>query len=189
MARISDIINKPIKSFANSGLMERVCKRYRANDGNYIAAFSIGAMILKDAYNCGIYVAKNERNKSIPDDKRRYISMFDVMNFLLITGVQILTYLTIAQKATQAKIFDKVLGKHFNPEKMSLLEQKLQKKFPDMTSGEITQNINKYKDTIALSFEHLFSLITTLILAKRVIVPLFATPLAEKAEKKFSANA
>lgn len=189
MVKISDIINKPIKRFANSGLMERVCKRYRSNDGNYIAAFSVGAMILKDAYNCGIYVAQNERNKSIPDDKRRYISMFDVMNFLLITGVQLLTYATIAQKATQAKIFDKIMGRHFTPEKMMRLEEKLQRRFPQMSPHDITANINKYKDNVALSFEHLFSLITTLILAKRVIVPLLATPLAEKAEKKFSADA
>ena len=189
MARITDIINKPIKSFANSKLMERVCKRYKANDGNYIAAFSVGALIAKDAYNCGIYVAKNERNKSIPDDKRRYISLFDITNFLLITGVQLLTYATISKKATQAKIFDKVLGKYFNAEKMSSLEQKLQKKFPKMSSDEIAENINKYKDNVALSFEHLFSLVTTVILAKRVFVPLLATPMAEKAEKKISANA
>jgi len=188
MTKITDIINKPIKYFANSNLMERACQRYRANDGSYITAFSVGALIAKDAYNCGIYVAKNERNQAIPEDKRRYISMFDIMNFLLITGVQLLTYATIAKKATQAKIFDKVLGKHFNPEKLSEIEKKLQKKFPDMSADEISENINKYKGSVALAFKHLFSLVTTVILAKRVLVPLIATPLAEKAEKKFSKN-
>lgn len=184
MAKISDIINNPIKSFANSKLMENVCKHYRNNDGKYIAAFSVGALIAKDAYNCGIYVAKNERNKSIPEDKKKFISLFDITNFLLITGVQLLTYATISKKATQAKIFNKVLGKHFTPEKISSLEQKLKIKFPEMSGKEITENINKYKENIEVAFEHLFSLITTVILAKRVFVPLIATPLTEKAEKK-----
>ena len=49
--------------------MESVCKHYRENDGKYIAAFSVGALIAKDAYSCAIYVAKNERNKNIPEDK------------------------------------------------------------------------------------------------------------------------
>ena len=185
MVKISDIINKPIKRFANSNLMERVCKHYRNNDGKFIAAFSIGAIIAKDGYNCALYVAKNERNKNIPEDKRRFISLLDVMMYVMATGVQLLAYATIAKKATQKKIFNKVLGKHFTPDKISKIENKLKSQFPEMSPQEITENINKYKENIEVSFEHLFSLITTTILAKRVLVPLFATPMAEKAEKRF----
>ena len=185
MVRISDIINKPLKRFANSDLMENVCKHYRANDGKYIAAFSVGALIAKDAYSCAIYVRKNEKNKDIPDDKRKFISMLDVMIFALSTGVQLLTYATISQKATQNKIFNKVLGKHFSPERILKLENKLKTKFPDMSAQEILENINKYKENVEVSFEHLFSLIVTTIFAKRIVVPIFATPMADKAEKRF----
>lgn len=185
MVKISDIINKPIKCFANSNLMERVCKHYRANDGNFIAAFSVGALIAKDGYNCALYVLKNERNKNIPEDKRRFISMLDIMMYVMATGVQLLAYATISKKATQNKIFNKVLGKHFTPEKISALENKLKTKFPEMSAQEISENINKYKENIEVAFEHLFSLITTAILAKRVLVPFLATPLTEKAEKRF----
>jgi len=185
MVKISDIINKPLKHLANSNLMEKVCKHYRENDGRYIAAFSVGALIAKDAYSCAIYVAKNEKNKNIPEDKKKFISIMDIINFCFTTAVQLIAYSTISKKAVQNKIFSKVLGKHFSSERISKLESKLKTKFPQMTSDEITENINKYKENIEVAFEHLFSLITTAILAKRVLVPFLATPLTEKVEEKF----
>lgn len=188
MVRISDIINKPLKKFANSNLMESVCKHYRENDGKYIAAFSVGALIAKDTYSCAIYVAKNERNKNIPEDKKRFISMLDIMNYVLTTAVQLIAYFTISKKAVQNKIFNKVLGKYFSPQKISKLENKLQLKFPEISPKEIAENVNRYMENVEVAFEHLFSLATTAILAKRVIVPIIATPLADKAERRFLAK-
>lgn len=185
MTKIMRVINAPVKAFANSKLMEKVCKNYRENNSKFITALSVGALVTKDAYGCYVYVKQNENNKSIPEDKRKFISALDLANGSLMVAVQLLAYATIAKKTTQAKIFDKALGKFFNTQRTEKLEQKILKSNPKITKDEFQSAFAKYKENTALAFTHLFTLVTTTILAKRVFVPFIATPMADKMKQWF----
>ena len=188
MVKIVDCINKPIKSFANSRIMEKVYTHYRKNDGKYIAALSVGALVAKDAYGCAVYVIQNQRNKSIPEDKRKFLSALDLINGSFMVLSQLLAYATIAKKTTQSKIFNKVLGKYFTPQKEAQIEKKVCSKMPEITKAEFKKAFEHKKETTEVAFTHLFSLVTTAILAKRVIVPFIATPLADRLQKWFESN-
>lgn len=181
MSRIGKIIETPIKKFANSNLMEKVCKQYRENNSKFITGFSVGALVTKDAYGCFEYVRQNQNNKNIPPEKRKFISALDLLNGTMMIGTQLLAYATIAKKTTQSKIFDKALGKYFNAKNY----KKIKAKTPELT----VKDFKTYKDNISTAFTHLFTLATTTILAKRVIVPLIATPMADKLKDKFEKNA
>lgn len=177
MSKISSIAAQPIKAFANSSLMEKVCKQYRNNNSKFITGFSVGALVAKDAYGCYVYVKQNQNNKNISPEKRKFISALDLLNGAMMTGVQLLAYATIAKKTTQAKIFDKALGKYFNEKSF----EKLKTKIPEMKK----EDFNFYKENISLAFTHLFTLTTTAIFAKRVLVPFIATPAADKLKDVF----
>ena len=185
MAKIMKVINAPIKTFANSKLMEKVCKNYRDNNSKFITALSVGALVSKDAYGCYIYVKQNENNKAIPENKRKFISALDLANGSLMILAQLLAYATIAKKTTQAKIFDKALGKFFTPQRTEKLEQKILKTNPEITKDEFQRAFTKYKENTALAFTHLFTLATTTIFAKRILVPFIATPMADKMKQWF----
>lgn len=188
MLKIVDCINKPIKSFANSKIMEKVYSHYRKNDGKYIAALSVGALVAKDAYGCAVYVIQNQQNKNIPEDKRKFLSALDLVNGSFMVLSQLLAYATIAKKTTQTKIFNKVLGKYFTPQREAQIEKKVRSRLPEITKDEFKREFAHKKQTTEVAFTHLFSLVTTAIFAKRVIVPFIATPLADKLQKWFATN-
>ena len=177
MSKINKIIETPIKKFANSNIMEKICKQYRENNPKFITSFSVGSLIAKDTYGCYEYVRQNQKNKNIPEEKRNFISALDLLNGTMMIGIQLLTYATIAKKTNQSKVFDKFLGKYFNVTNF----KKIKINNPEITA----KDFKTYKNNISTAFTHLFSLITTTILAKRVIVPIIATPLADKLKNKF----
>src|SRR5574344_1981631 len=178
ISQITDIcINKPLKTFANSKSMEFVCKKYRENNSKFITALSVGSIVAKDSYGCFIYVWQNEHNKNIPQNKKKFISGLDIANGSLMILAQILAYMTISKKAVQAKIFDKAFGKYFNTENYTKIQQKLLQN--GHTEKDIKQALIKNKEDIEVAFTHFVTLLTTTILAKRVIVPYVATPLAD----------
>lgn len=180
IANITDnLINKPLKSFANSKPMEFVCKKYRENNSKFITALSVGSIIAKDGYGCFIYVWQNEHNKNIPKDKKKFISGLDIANGSLMILAQIIAYMTISKKAVQSKLFDKVLGKYFKPE----MFQKIQKNIKNISEKDFKKAFKKNKEDIEVAFTHFVTLMTTTIFAKRVIVPYIATPLADYYKK------
>lgn len=178
LSKITDIcIDKPLKKFANSKPMEYVCKKYRENNSKFITALSVGSIVAKDSYGCFIYVWQNEHNKNIPQNKKKFISGLDIANGSLMILAQILAYMTISKKAVQAKIFDKAFGKYFNTENYTKIQQKLLQN--GHSEKDIKQALIKNKEDIEVAFTHFVTLLTTTILAKRVIVPYVATPLAD----------
>ena len=174
----------PLKSFANSKPMEYVCKKYRENNSKFITALSVGSIVAKDGYGCFVYVWQNEHNKNIPEDKKKFISGLDIANGALMVLAQILAYMTISKRAFQLKVFDKALGKYFTPERYEKIEKTISKKLNINDKALIKKEFDKYKDNIEVAFTHFATLITTTILAKRVLVPYIATPLADFYKKK-----
>lgn len=182
---INTTIVNPLKNMANSKPMEYVCKQYRENNSKFITGLSVSSIVTKDGYGCYIYVEQNEHNKKIPEDKRKFISGLDLANGLLMMGAQIIAYATIAKKATQKKIFNKVVGKYFSESKYKKIEKNALKNVKGSTSEKIKKEFDKTKENTEVALTHFATLVTTTILAKRVVVPYIATPLADIYKKHF----
>ena len=180
------IITKPLKKFANSSLMENVCKNYRNNNDKFITAFSVASIVAKDGYGCYIYVKQNEKNKEIPEDKRKFLTGLDLANGLLMMGVQVATFFALTKTNAFSKLFNKTIGKNFTAEKLNIVTKNVQNKLPKTSPDEIAIVFDKVKKDSATAFNHLSSLVCTTMLAKRVAVPLIATPFADFYKKKMS---
>ena len=186
MAKIGDFIKNPIKTFANSKPVKRICKNYRENNSKFITGFSVASIVTKDGYGCYIYVKQNQNNKSIPEEKRKFLSGLDLATGTLMIAAQLLAYATVSKKAVQKKIFEKALGKYFNKDFQKLLSQKTNL---EDNPERFQKEFEKYKENIFVAFTHLFTLVLTTILAKRVLVPFIATPMADKLQKHFDKKA
>lgn len=182
------IIKQPIKKFANSNFMERICKNYRNKNEKFITGLSVASIAVKDGYGCLVYVRQNEKNKSIPEDKRKFLTGLDLANGLLMIGVQILTYMVLTKNNAFDKIFDKIFAAKFSNENYKKIEQNVISKIPQAVPDDIKKVFDIKKQNSKLAFNHLMSLICTTMLAKRVTVPLIATSFADfyksKTEKK-----
>lgn len=189
LSKISEaLINKPLKKFANSRPMEYVCKKYRKNDSKFITALSVSSIVAKDGYGCFVYVWQNEHNKEIPKDKRKFITGLDIANGALMVLAQIAAYMTISKRAVQLKMFDKILGKYFTQNRFENIEKLVSKNLEIKDKNIIKKEFERYKENIEVAFTHLATLITTTIIAKRVLVPYIATPLADFYKNKFNLN-
>lgn len=189
LSKISEaLINKPLKKFANSRPMEYVCKKYRKNDSKFITALSVSSIVAKDGYGCFVYVWQNEHNKKIPKDKRKFITGLDIANGALMVLAQIAAYMTISKRAVQLKMFDKILGKYFTQNRFENIEKLVSKNLEIKDKNIIKKEFERYKENIEVAFTHLATLITTTIIAKRILVPYIATPLADFYKNKFNLN-
>lgn len=189
LSKISEaLINKPLKKFANSRPMEYVCKKYRKNDSKFITALSVSSIVAKDGYGCFVYVWQNEHNKEIPKDKRKFITGLDIANGALMVLAQIAAYMTISKRAVQLKMFDKILGKYFTQNRFENIEKLVSKNLEIKDKNIIKKEFERYKENIEVAFTHLATLITTTIIAKRILVPYIATPLADFYKNKFNLN-
>ena len=187
IAPITDkIITNPLKKFANSPLMETVCKNYRNNNDKFITAFSVASIVAKDGYGCYVYIKQNEKNKDIPEDKRKFLTGLDLANGLLMMGVQVATFFALTKTNAFEKLFDKTIGKNFSAEKLNVVTQNVRKKLPQTSPDEIALVFDKVKKDSSTAFNHLSSLICTTMLAKRVAVPLIATPFADFYKNKMN---
>ena len=155
----------------------------------FITAFSVASIVAKDGYGCYIYVKQNEKNKEIPEDKRKFLTGLDLANGLLMMGVQIATFFALTKTNAFGKLFDKTVGKNFTAEKLNLVSQNVQKKLPQTSADEIAIVFDKVKRDSSTAFNHLSSLVCTTMLAKRVAVPLIATPFADFYKKKMKDKA
>lgn len=188
MTMISSVvktIEKPIHLVADTKVMKTVCEKFQADDVKFIAGLGMTSIVLKDGLGCYMYVKQSLNNKNIPEEKRKFVAALDLANGGLMIIAQILMFKTISNEKFQAKIFDKLFGKYFTrAAKKGAQELMLsQKKFAGkITNKEFNINFAKCKKEIQGHFGVLTSLVAATIIAKRVIVPFIATPLAEKAK-------
>jgi hypothetical protein len=181
MNRVVDFgIKKPLNAFSNN-----LCKNYQSNNTKYIAALGLTSIVLKDSYGCYLYVKQSLNNEKIPDDKRKFVAALDLTNGGLMVLSQIAMFFTISNSKVQAKLFDKIFGKKFDGVAKKACEAAIKKtpKFSGITAKEFETTYGKFKGEIKGFFGIFTSLVAATILAKRVLVPFIATPLADKAKE------
>ena len=181
-------VRKPLNWVSNSKLMKNVCENYQDKNLKYMAAWAVGSMILKDGLGCYLYVKQSLANKNIPEEKRKFVAALDLANGGLMILAQLIMFKTISNKKVQEGIFDKFYGKLFErPVKKGY--QALLRNRPEFKNlskveyaKEFNQAFNKFHSGIKGTFGLLTTLVASTIIAKRIIVPFIATPLAERAK-------
>lgn len=180
---IKNVVEKPINYVSKTRLMKYVCKGYQDNNLNVIAGLGLTSIALKDGLGCYMYVKQSLNNKNIPEDKRKFVAALDLANGGLMILAQVLMFRTISDIQFQAKWFEKLFSKFFSRAARKGCQEAILKKYSGVLSNK-DYNIEfaKFKKGIAGCFGIMTSLVAATVLAKRVIVPFIATPLAEKAK-------
>lgn len=186
---VPNVIMKPLNMVANAKPMKTVCKNFQGKNLKYISALAVGSMVLKDGLGCYMYVKQSLGNKDIPDEKRKFVAALDLANGGLMIAAQLIMFATISNKAFQEKLFNKTFGKFFERAAKKGCKESLHStgNFGGKSFGkEFNMVFDKYHGDIKGTFGLLTTLVASTIIAKRIIVPFIATPLAEKAKGMLS---
>lgn len=176
-------IRTPIKKLSQSKWMKnKVFPNYEIDNAKFMALIGVTSIVLKDGFGCYLYVKQSLNNEKIPQDKRKFVAALDLANGGLMVLMQLLMFFTISNRKVQDKIFDKFFGKYFTRAADKTLKAKLQNidKLKDITGKEFHKAREADKKGLKNAFSYLTSLAAATLIAKRIIVPFIATPLADK---------
>lgn len=176
-------IPRLIKWFSETKFMtNKAFPKYEKDDAKFIAGVGVASIVAKDGLGCYLYVKQSLNNDKIPEDKRKFVAALDLANGGLMIAMQLLMFFTISNKIIQAKMFDKLFGKFFNRTANKALKIQLSKsdKLKELSGKDFHQARLNDRKGLEKAFAYLTSLGAATLLAKRVIVPFIATPLADK---------
>lgn len=177
-------VKKPLKWLADAPFMNGICDAYDKKKMNIVTGIGVGSIVLKDGYGCYLYVKQSLNNDKIPEDKRKFVAALDLTNGGLMILSQLAMFFTISKASVQKKMFNGLFGKSFtraaSKSWQDILHQK--EKFKDITGKQFHAAFDEYKQDMTGVFSHLTGLFASTIIAKRIIVPFIATPLADKAK-------
>ena len=183
-------VTKVIDSFYTSKIGQKL-----ANPKATVATAAMIATVSnvsKDAVNCAYYTIQSLNNERIPEDQRKFVAALDLANGIMNVGVQIAMAFGISDLITS--IFDNKIGKikdfsdkeEVIKEKFNSLTEELKKKQTEEEFAKGYKKLIKGRRAVArLGFTVLTVNIAMQILTKRIITPLFATPLASVFKEKF----
>ena len=177
-------VKKPLDALSKTKVVDKVCKSYVDDNTKFIAGVGLSSILLKDGLGCYMYVKQSLNNEKIPEEKRKFMASLDLANGGLMILSQLGTFFTLSNKKVQGKIFGKLFGKNFTraAKKGYLAILKKNDLFKKITGKEFNMAFDSFKSKAQGTFGVVSTLIASSILAKRVIVPFIATPLAEKAK-------
>ena len=177
-------IKKPLKALSKAPGMDTVRKHFRNKNMGFINGLAIASIVAKDGLGCYMYVTQSLNNDKIPEDKRKFVAALDLANGGLMIAMQILMHMTISNKLIQKKMFNKLFGKNFDRAALKTYQKVLNKreKFTNVEGKEFHKAMGEIKNNLNDAFSNITSLVAATIIAKRVIVPFIATPLADKAK-------
>lgn len=174
---------KSIKWLSDCKWMKnKVFPNYEKDNAKFMSMIGVTSIVLKDGLGCYLYVKQSLNNDKIPEDKRKFVAALDLANGGLMIAMQLLMFFTISNKKVQEKIFNKLFGKNFTRAADKALKAQLEKvdKLKGMTGKEFHAAREADKKGLKNAFGYLISLAAATLVAKRIIVPFIATPLADK---------
>ena len=163
-------------------IKNKVFPNYEIDNAKFMSAIGVTSIVLKDGLGCYLYVKQSLNNDKIPEDKRKFVAALDLANGGLMIAMQLLMFFTISNKKVQEKIFNKLFGKNFTRAADKALKAKLDQidKLKGITGREFHKARETDKKGLKNAFNYLISLAAATLIAKRIIVPFIATPLADK---------
>ena len=146
----------PLNKITNSELVNKHIKRV-IEDDTFGAKTLVAINVAKDVFAYGVRFKTTMNNKEIPEEKRPFVASMDLMSGIVTAAMQIGVGFSLANPKFQDKLWDKLFKNC---------------KFNDIVAAK-------------KGFGQIMALIGSTVLAERILVPLIATPAAEKVEKKF----
>lgn len=180
LAKAAD--SRPYKALEN--------KVDRTTADNIIAYTTIGSVAAKDIVGCAMYVYQSLNNDKIPEKRRRFVAALDLTNGVLMVASQVAMF--FAMRRINEKLFHGLLksfdkeGVHFGKYSRQIRanERRLTQDPSKVTDkSELRTEYASMKDMAFSLFKSVTELAAATIVAKRIIVPFIATPLASKVEK------
>ncbi len=162
----------------NTSLMKRLTA---SNSSTMIAQIALWSNLTKDAVNCYYYVTQSLNNKKIPEDKRKFVAGLDLSNGILNVISQFILGNAVIDWSD--KFFDKHIAPKFYAEKA--LEKAKEAPIKYSTIEALTDAIKQNKGIAKTGMKVIATVAATQIICKRIIVPLFATPMASYFRKEF----
>ncbi len=183
--------SKVVGPITKSKPVKGLCNYFTKDFEKALAYSTVGSIVAKDGIGCGMYVYQSMHNKDIPEKRRNFVAALDLTNGVLMILAQIGMF--FAMRKLNDKLFHKIFNKSFDKAGhafKTLAEQVriVQKKFgiKPKIKDEIKIPYDSVKNKCFGIFKFVTELAAATILGKRVIVPLIATPLAQKVEKKMN---
>lgn len=146
----------PLNKITNSELVNKHIKKAIVDD-TFAAKTLVTINVAKDVFAYGVRFKTTMNNKEIPEERRPFVACMDLMSGVVTAAMQIGVGYSLANPKFQNKVWDKFFKNC---------------KFNDVTAAK-------------KGFSQIMALIGSTVLAERILVPLIATPAAEKVEKKF----
>ena len=183
-------VTKVIDSFYNTKVGKTL-----ANPKATVATAALIATVSnvsKDAVNCAYYTIQSLNNERIPEDQRKFVAALDLSNGIMNVGVQIAMAFGLSKWVES--IFDNKLAKSKDfslkedviKEKFAKLPEELKKKTTEAQFlKDYAQKMEGRVKLARTGFTVLFVNIAMQILTKRIITPLFATPMASYFKRGF----
>lgn len=175
-------IAKPFNYLGNTRVFKWLAKNYEKDSAKFIAGVSLSSVVLKDTFGCYFYVTQSLKNKDIPEDKRKFVAALDLTNGVLMIAAQIATFFTVSNAKVQNFLFDKTLGKYFTNAARRNSKELLKAQGKEIPKKQFYDAFKNAEKTSRAAFKIFLPLVAATILAKRVLVPLVATPLASWAK-------
>lgn len=184
---IGNYISSGMAKSTNLKPMKWISGKFAKDPEGVLGAATVTSIILKDGIGCGMYVTQSLNNDKIPEKKRKFVAALDLTNGVLMIGAQIAMF--FAMRKYSGPLFKKLFKKSFNPKTESEIISKIRMEEMAKTGHTskkqvIKRAFDKVESDAASLFKFVLDIAAATILGKRVIVPLVATPLAKKVEKK-----
>lgn len=178
--------SKPFKWIANSKPMQMACNKFDITPEKAMAFTTIASIIGKDSIGCYMYVKQSLNNEKIPEEKRSFVAALDLTNGGLMILSQLLMFFSISNKKVQKAIFGKIFNKVFSEKSKNLYTTYLRSQpgMDKVSKAQVDKAFNSIRTTSEDTFSFLTSLIASTTIAKRIIVPFIATPMASWAQEK-----
>ncbi len=182
---------KVLGAAENSRFVQGTQKWFLKDPGSNLATITVTSMIIKDAVGCWKYVTQSKNNKAIPEDKRKFVTALDLTNGLLMILAQAGMFMAVRKYS--GPIFNKLFKNSFGEKALKNAGVQLRNtckaeniKIPRKI--DIAKDFIKEKNNMQNIFKFLLETASATIIGKRIIVPLIATPLAQKVEKRMEAK-
>lgn len=183
-----NLLYKPVNWLGNLKPMKRMNKEYQNNNHTVMDGVGVGSIVLRDAVGCYLYVTQSLHNEGIPEDKRKFVAAYDLVNGMLMMSLQVAMFFGF--KKVQNKVFAKTMGKYFNRNAAKGYKSVLAKteKFKGIGGDDFHPGMNKYKTDIIDAFTSVTSLVASTIVAKRMLVPFISTSISDSVKDMLGAN-
>lgn len=134
----------------------------------------------KDLVACYYYVTQSLNNKKIPEEKRKFVAGLDLSNGILNLVFSLL--IGGPMEKLTSKVFDKKIApKYFSADVAKKMFDKIK---PDVDFEAFYGRFSRNRSCAKVGLAVIATLVGTQIIGKRIIVPLFATPMASFFKKK-----